>query len=189
MAYEIWGCQPAASVLGVSNISCDRCPFPFCVEAEAEILRYELREHMVRSMLKLGATMREIAKSMGVSLRSVQRYASSREEVYCEQCNLIHSQYVMCKSNTYSVVYENKVYSVISNRHGHASESAINSVECFIEYVFPDSPIEIHTGEHDYWPLRKIGLKEAENFEHMCEALNKYTVSLNGDTRCLQLMR
>lgn len=185
---EVGGCRPAAMVLAVDSISCNECPFPFCVVAEAGIIRVELREHLTRIMRRLGNTMEETAAAIGISLRSAFRYASIHEDTGCAQCNLTHSQDVMCKSNTYSVVYRYEQYVVILNKHRHATPRELKVVEYFIGYVFPSSILEKSTNGHDYWILSRVELEEAKNFEGMCAALNTYTLSLSREKRCLQVV-
>jgi len=186
MNSEVDGCRPAASVLNVSSVSCEECPFPFCVSEEAQIIQSELREHITRIMRRLGNSMEETAKAMDVSLRSVYRYAGAYVDVDCVQCNLIHSQNVMCKSNVYSVVYKDGQYTVILNKHRHATAEELKLVECFVEYVFPSSITEQSTNGHDHWVMSRVELEEAKKFQQMCNALNSYTLSLGRSAKCLQ---
>lgn len=186
MNTKVGGCRPAAGVLGVRNMSCSECPFPFCVTAEAGIIRMELKEHLVRAMQKLGNTAEEIAKAMGVSTRSTFRYTSAHEDVDCAMCNLIHSESVMCRSDVYTVTHRDGRYLVMLNQHRHATKSELKAIECFIEYVFPISIIERSKNGHDCWVLSRFELEEAEKFEGMCAALEKYTLSLSRGMECLQ---
>lgn len=185
MNSEVGGCRPATYVLGVSIASCDKCPFPFCVVAEASIIKYELKEHLARIMRRLGNSMEETAKAMKVSIRSTYRYTSAHEHVSCVQCNLLHSQDVMCRSNIYTVVCKDGQYITILNKHGHATERELWVVECFIEYVFPSSIAEKSTNGHDCWALSRVELEEAKKFDGMCTALNMYTLSLSSGVKCL----
>lgn len=189
MNSEAGGCKPAASIRGVSSISCSECPFPFCVMAEAEIIRLELRERLARLMRRLGNSVEETAKAMGVTPRSVYRYASVHEDGSCVQCNLIHSQDVMCRSSVYSVACKDRQHVIVLNVHRHATAQELKLVEYFVDYVFPSSVTEKRTNGHDYWLLNRVELEEAKNFRGMCDALNQYTLSLVGDARCLQQIR
>lgn len=182
------GCAPAANVLSRSSVSCDECPFPFCVVAEAKIIRLELREHLVRIMSKLGSSVEEIAETMGVSKRSVYRYAGACEYMHCVQCDLAHSQDVMCRSNTYTVVYSGGQYTIVLNSHRHATVQESELIGYFIDYAFPSSTVERVTSDHEYWVLGRVELEEAKNFQTMCDALNRYTLSLSWSKgkKCLQ---
>ena len=180
MNYEVGGCEPAASVLNESSVSCSECPFPFCVSEEAQIIQSQLKEHLTRIMRRLGSSMEETAKAMDVSLRSVYRYTSIHENVNCVQCKLIHSQDVMCRSNTYSVVREDRQYIVVLNKHRQATKQEEKLVECFIDYVFPLSIVEKSNNGHNYWALSRVELEETKRFEGMCNALNTYTLNLGG---------
>lgn len=184
-------CKPAAYVLGVAYTDCDSCPFPFCVRSEANIIQMELREHLVRIMRKLGKTMKEAAEAAQVTPRSAYRYMNVDRDTDCAFCNKIHSQDVMCKSDVYSVVYENGQPVVILNKHRGASPLESKIVETFTSYVFPNSSMERGIGIHDYWKVGKVELDDAKNFERMCDALNMYTMSLNlnRSTVCLQQVR
>lgn len=189
-------CRPALLVLEAlgeiqkkETVSCCACPFPYCVQHEAEIIKQELKEHLVRIMRRLGSTMEETAAAMEVSLRSVYRYAGAYVSVACPQCNLVHSLSVMCKSNVYSVVCRGEQYTIILNKHRHATPQELKLVECFIDYVFPSSTVKRSTNGHDYWLLAKVELEEAKNFERMCNALNRYTLSLSRGTECIQQVR
>lgn len=188
---EVGGCRPAATILGVVNTDCDQCPFPFCVVAEASIIRVELREHVARIMRRLGSTVEETAAAMEVSIRSIYRYADAYVNVACTQCNLLHSQDVMCKSNTYSVVHISEQYTIVLNKHRHATPQELKTVEYFIDYVFPSSIAEKSTNSHDFWVLSRVELEEAKSFQGMCDALNTYTLSLDRSRgeRCLQTVR
>ncbi|MCJ7760627.1 hypothetical protein MUP59_05735 [Candidatus Bathyarchaeota archaeon] len=173
-------CRPAARILGTRVASCDKCPFPFCAVAEAGVLKSELRGRLAKTMRMLGNTIEETARALDISLRSVNRYASAPENMSCAQCNLIHSQDVMCKSNIYTVVHKDGEYATVLNRHGHATEQELKIVEYFIEYVFPSSTVERSINVHDHWVLSKVEPAEAEKFEGMCNALSQYTLSLGG---------
>lgn len=179
------GCKPAADVLGVSSVNCNRCPFPFCVVVEARIIKTELSEHLARIRRRLGSSVEETAKALGVSLRSAYRYTSVHEDTGCTQCNLTHSQDVMCKSNIYSVVYADGRYTIVLNKHQHATQQELKTVECFVDYVFPSSVMKKSTGDHDYWVLSRVEPEEEEGFRSMCDALSKFTLSLNKGAECL----
>lgn len=183
------GCRPAASVLNMSSTDCNKCPFPFCVVAEASIIKSELREQVARIMRRLGNSMEETAEAMKVSLRSAYRYVSVYEDVNCAQCSLIRSQDVMCKSNAYSVVCRGEQYVIILNKHKHATIQELKAVEYFIGYVFPSSIVRKSTNSHDYWVLSRVELEEVEKFKTMCGALDKYTLSLSRGAECLQRTR
>lgn len=179
-------CRPVAGIFGTSSVGCDKCLFPFCVVAEANITKIELREHMARVMQKLGNSVKEIASVLGTSTRSVYRYTSAYESTDCAWCGMIHSQTVMCKSDVYTVVCKGEQYIIILNKHRHVKEHELKVIEGFTEYVFPSSVLGKMNGVHDYWVLDKVKLEEARNFRCMCDALDTYTMSLGRSRRCLQ---
>lgn len=179
-------CRYAAVVLGADDVSCDVCPFPFCVPAEANIIQTELRAQLVRTLHKLGNSMEETAGFLGVSLRSVYRYAHVDEDVNCVQCNMIHDRDVMCKSDIYSVIHKDEQYIIVLNKHRHATEQESSIVRHLIDYAFPSSIVEQNDDCHDYWVLRRVELEEAMNFKRMCDALDKLMLSLGGMVKCLQ---
>lgn len=179
MNREMDGCRPAAGVLNASRVGCSECPFPFCVITEAKVIRVELREHLTRIMQKLGNSVGEIAKAIDVNIRSVYRYANVHGDTSCTWCDVTHSQDAMCRSDIYTVVRKDGQYVTILNRHDHATERELRVVECFIEYVFPDSIAERVNGGHDHWVVGRVGLEEAKKFQDMCSALNTYTLSLS----------
>lgn len=179
--YTAWGCKPAASILNVKSkdVNCNKCPFPFCVIAEAQIIKIELREHLMRIMNRLHSTAEETAKVLDVSMRSVYRYKNTRD-TGCTWCNLTHSQDVLCKSNVYSVVRMGMPYFIILNKHKCVTEPEFKQVEYFAEYVFPSGIIRKLNGGHDYWVVNRVEPEESKRFEGMCDALNRYTMSLSG---------
>ena len=172
------GCRPAAYVLGKTSVVCNDCPFPFCVITEAKIIKAELGEHLAMILRRLGNTMEETAEAMGVSLRSVYRYSSVHKDTDCIQCNLIHSQDVMCKSDIYTVVCKDGQHVIMLNRHRCATERELKVIEYFIDYVFPNSIVGRVDGGHDHWVLGRVSLEEAKKFDCMCNALGKYVLSL-----------
>lgn len=186
MRHSVGGCKAAASVLGVKSVGCNECPFPFCVVAEAEIVKIELRIGTAKIMRELGHTIEETAKAMGVSLRSVCRYSITEKDGDCKQCNLIHSKCTMCRCDIYSVTCEDGRYAIILNRHRRATKEELSVVEHFIDYAFPFSAVQRSADRHDYWALSNVELKEAQGFQCMCDALSMYTLNLDRGVTCQQ---
>lgn len=185
------GCQPAATVLGVGEVNCNSCPFPFCVSAEAGNIKAKLREHLARIMQKLGNTVEEISEAIGTTPRTIYRYTAAHG-LDCVQCNLIFSRDVVCESRVYTVVYTGGQYIIILSKHRRATAEELSIVRHFTEYVFPSSVVERVNSGHDHWLLGRVGIEEAKNFQRMCTALNEYTMSLNksaGVAECLQTTR
>jgi len=180
LEYTAQGCKPAASILGVkaNGVNCNKCPFPFCVVAEAQIIKIELREHLVRIMSRLHSTAKETAKALDVSMRSVYRYRNACD-TGCTWCNLTHSQDVLCKSNVYSVVRVDMPYFIVLNRHQCATGPELKQVEYFAEYVFPSGITKRLNGGHDHWIVNGAGPEESKRFESMCDALDRYTMSFS----------
>lgn len=191
MEGRIGECKPAASVLGVgiNSVSCSKCPFPFCVVEEVKAVRLGLRRHLARVMYGLGNSIGEIADAMKVTTRSAQRYTSiyrNYRNTSCVQCSLVQSQYIMCKSDIYSVLNKDGQYTVVLNRHRHATARELKIVKYFTEYVFPNSVARRMNGSHDYWVLSEVELEDATKFQKMCDAMNNYALSLVRGERCLQ---
>jgi hypothetical protein len=170
-------CKPAARILGrdKGDVDCDMCPFPFCVVAEVGTMREEVREHLALTMKKFGSSMEEIAKAIGVTLRTAYRYTYPYENTKCEQCNMVHAKGVLCKSLTFTVANREQDYVTLLNRHGHATSSESSSIRMFMEYAFPDSGVNMLNGGHDSWLISGVSAEEAVRFSGMCNALEKYS--------------
>ncbi len=182
---EITGCKPAASVLNVAKVDCEECPFPFCVVEEASVIEAEIREYMIKTLRRLGKTVDEVAQALQISRRSIFRHTSSHENVNayenpdCIWCNALHSPEIVCKSNLYSVLRNGDVddqYTIILNKHRHASGRELKIIELFAGYAFPSSVIGVERSGngHDHWILERVKLEESKNFMCMCDALNTY---------------
>ena len=183
-SYSAVGCRPARRILKTSRVYCDECPFPFCIEIERNTMRNEFNEQLTRILHKLGNTMEKTAEIMSVSLRSTYRYTSAPKDTTCPQCNMIHSQDVACKSDTCCVVRNGEQYTIVLNKHKLATPQESSIMRCFTSYLFPSSIYSngADNQSHDYWLLDRVVPSEAENFERMCDNLNKYHMSLIGYT-------
>ena len=187
MSSGIGTCKPAASILGVSKVDCDECPFPFCVLSEISL---KLKDHMAKIIRELGSSMEETAKALNVTIRSAYRYTSTHAYTDCAQCDLTHSQDVMCRSNIYTVVRRGEQLITVLNKHRRATVREVKAVDCFIEYVFPVSIVERSMNGHDYWLLSHVEPEEIKRFEGMCTVLDKYIMTKIGiGAECLQQIR
>ncbi len=202
MANDIYdidgGCKAAAYILNtpVREVDCDNCPFPFCVIAEGNLLQYELRKKLTKTMHQLGSTINEMAVAIGVTPRTAYRYMEREESkkmkdgktvkaISCPLCNMIHSPSVMCQSSTYTVVKVREQYTIITNKHGKTSIREERLVETFMDYVFPSSRYTGKSSEgHSFWDLDNVDNKEAKDFGTMCDALNKYMINVVGGEKC-----
>ena len=166
------GCRPAAQVLGVNKMRCSPgCPFPFCV-VEVDAIRSEMKKNIAQAMQKLGNTVHDVAREVGVSIRSAYRYADY--DTRCVQCNLLDSPEILCKSDVYSVTHKYGQYMVILNKHENATRNDLQVVECFVDYVFPTCTMVKEGSGHDYWMIAKVEPEDVKRFESMCAALDEY---------------
>lgn len=178
-------CRHAVDVAG-PNVSCRECPFPFCVEAEARIIKGQVRMRAFQIMRELGKTMNEISEGLNLTMRSVYRYKraltnAERSGAECVWCEVLRLQNTLCMSDIYAVVVKDGTFIIVLNRHRHASKRELDVIKSFAEYAFPGSAsaMEKGNGNHDHWSLGSVALEEAKRFKSMCEALDQYTLSLN----------
>lgn len=167
-------CKAASSVLKNVITDCDLCPFPFCVESEADLLLFELREQFAKAMHQLGVSADEIARTLGISLRSAYRYTNSQTSYDCAQCKIVHSSNIMLKSSLLTLVKDNDSYQVLLNRHGQATTTEKSGLLVFVDYVFPDSRVVTNVGAHEFLTISNIDQSDVKKLQWMCDNLVAY---------------
>jgi hypothetical protein len=178
--YKLTKCDAAAFVLNTDVTDCNKCPFPFCVTSELGRGKAVIREHMTMLLQKLGQSVQDMANTLDVTTRSVSRY--KYYDVHhvnpdCEWCTAIHSKDVLCKSTIYTIIHKDGKYLAILNEHRTASVREAKSIELFIDYVFPAGLYVRQLAMHEYWEVTKYEQEEVRNFNQMCNALDRYTMS------------
>lgn len=167
-------CKAASSILKKVIDNCDLCPFPFCVESEASLLLFELRGQFAKAMHQLGVSADEIARTLGISLRSAYRYTNGQTTYDCTQCNIVHSSHAMLKSSLLTLAKDNNSYQVLLNRHGQATTTEKSGLLVFVDYVFPDSKVVPNVGAHEFWTVSNVEQSDVKKLQWMCDNLVAY---------------
>lgn len=159
---------------------CKRCPFPFCVHAEARSAQDMVKARLLLIMnqlnVKLEQRLKWVANELGVSIRSAQRYTHKRNG--CIWCSLasMSTAPVYYTTNVYTMVQYGCAPTIVLNAHRRANSVELNSMQTQVEYVFPACGLEYCGSEctHEFWVVRGVDEQEANNVYKRMRLLRQF---------------
>lgn len=180
------GCKDALRALGrkagVDTMSCNECPFPFCVVLESRRLKNLARDIMITAMHSMHASVNVIAARAGVSESTV--YSVVREKVRemgdCYWCKLdLKEGGVFCRSSYCTVAYDNRDIAITLFSHRKATDREVETIETLSGNMFPDGVVaNVNDSKHDHWVVKRVEEDEASFVYNQMLQLSAHTTGL-----------
>ncbi len=180
------GCGDALEALGreagVDTMSCNECPFPFCVAAESRKLRNFARDMSITAMRSMHASVALIAARLGISTYTVYQVTKKRDVAMgdCYWCKLnLKEGGVFCRPSYCTVAFDNKEVALSLSSHRKATHQEVSIIETLVGNMFPDGVItNVNDCSHDHWIVNRVNKGEASAvYDHMT-ALSAFTTGL-----------
>ena len=129
------GCGDALEALGrkvgVDTMSCNECPFPFCVTAEARKLWNLVRDMSIVAMRSMHASVALIAARLGISTHTVYQVTKKRDVAMgdCYWCKLnLKEDGVFCRPRYCTIAYDNGDIAIALSSHRNVTSQEMKII-------------------------------------------------------------